>query len=101
MPAIRRKITGKSNDAGLPMSPSIRGKRVSSIRMPSGLMLRRRSRRLRPLLLGAARLLVPARQPHHPEIVEPPARDLQADRLAFLGVAAVDRRRRLLAHVER
>src|SRR3990167_1661758 len=36
MPSIRRKITGKSNEAALPMSPTMRGKRVSSIRIPSG-----------------------------------------------------------------
>jgi hypothetical protein len=33
---MRRKITGKSYDAAFPTSPTIRGNRVSSIRMPRG-----------------------------------------------------------------
>ena len=49
----------------------------------------------------AAHLLVGAREPQHAEVVEAPAADLQADRQARRGVAAVDRCRRLLAHVER
>src|SRR5262249_3360754 len=55
--------------------------------------------RLRPCPLWAPGRLEPACQPQDAEIVEAAAGNLQADRLALTGIAAVDRSGRLLAHV--
>src|ERR1700733_5110229 len=58
-------------------------------------------RRLRPrTCLRRAHCLERAGDAEHSAVVETPADDLQADRQALVAIAAVDRRGRLLGHVE-
>ena len=54
----------------------------------------------RPRPLWPAQVLEGAAEAQHPDIVEPPPDDLQADRQAGARVACIDRSCRLLRHVE-
>src|SRR5438309_1931723 len=99
-------FTARSSLAMKPQAKSLSAARLRSLssvtRLPrqSVHMIHRFRRRLRPRALLAADQFESPRDLQHAQVIKAMPGDLQPDRQARAGVAAVDRRRGLLGHVE-
>src|SRR4029453_12704184 len=100
--AASTTLTARAPNAMKPSTKSFKGPRLASLSSVTSLprlsvhMVQRFGRRLRPRPLAVPDQFEGTGDLQHAQVVEALARDLQADRQAIAGIAAIDGKRRLV-----